>query len=48
MGESAGDYGGRQLHAHIEIRDTLQMIIHRVPKKFLFFRYGTKLCAWRW
>ena len=29
-------------HAHIEIRDTLQMIIHRVPKKFLFFRYGTK------
>lgn len=30
------------LHAHIEIRDTLQMIIHRVPKKFLFFRYGTK------
>lgn len=30
------------LHAKIESRDTLQMIVHRVPKRFLFFRFGTK------
>ena len=28
--------------AHIEVRDTLQMIVHRVPRRFLFFRWGTK------
>lgn len=30
------------LHAQIESRDTLQMIVHRVPRRFLFFRFGTK------
>lgn len=27
---------------HIESIDTLRQIVHRVPRKFLFFRYGTK------
>lgn len=37
-----GEIGGDSIQMHIESRDTLQMIVHRVPKKFLFFRYGTK------
>ena len=37
-----GDIEGDSMRVHIESRDTLQMIVHRVPKKFLFFRYGTK------
>ena len=37
-----GEIEGDSMHVHIESRDTLQMIVHRVPKKFLFFRYGTK------
>ena len=37
-----GTIRGDSFTARIESRDTLQMIIHRVPKKFLFFRYGTK------
>lgn len=37
-----GDIEGDSMRVHIESRDTLQVIVHRVPKKFLFFRYGTK------
>lgn len=37
-----GDIEGDSMRVHIESRDTLQMVVHRVPKKFLFFRYGTK------
>lgn len=37
-----GKIEGDSMQMHIESRDTLQMIVHRVPKKFLFFRYGTK------
>lgn len=37
-----GAIEGDSMQMHIESRDTLQMIVHRVPKKFLFFRYGTK------
>ncbi len=37
-----GTIEGDTLRAHIESRDTLQMIVHRVPKRFLFFRFGTK------
>lgn len=37
-----GDIDGDSMRVHIESRDTLQMVVHRVPKKFLFFRYGTK------
>lgn len=37
-----GEIEGDSMLVHIESRDTLQMIVHRVPKKFLFFRFGTK------
>lgn len=37
-----GTIRGDSFTARIESRDTLQMIIHRVPRKFFFFRYGTK------
>lgn len=37
-----GAIEGDSMQVHIESRDTLQMIVHRVPKRFLFFRYGTK------
>ena len=37
-----GEIEGDSIQMHIESRDTLQIIVHRVPKKFLFFRYGTK------
>lgn len=33
---------GDTFNAHIESRDTLQVIVHRVPRRFLFFRYGTR------
>ena len=33
---------GDTLRAHIESRDTLQVFVHRIPKRFLFFRYGTR------
>lgn len=37
-----GTIEGDTFKAHIESQDTLQMIVHRVPKRFLFFRFGTK------
>ena len=37
-----GEIEGDSMQMHIESRDTLQMIVHRVPNKFLFFRFGTK------
>ena len=37
-----GEIEGDSMQVHIESRDTIQMIVHRVPKKFLFFRFGTK------
>lgn len=37
-----GTIEGDSFSAHIESRDTLQVIVHRVPKRFLFFRFGTK------
>lgn len=30
------------LRANIAIKDTLVQVIHRVPRRFLFFKYGTK------
>ena len=38
----SGELRGDDLTASIESRDTLFQVIHRVPKKFLFFRWGTK------
>lgn len=33
---------GREFIGKIESRDTIVQIVHRVPRRFLFFRYGTK------
>ena len=32
----------REFLGKIESRDTLVQVVHRVPRRFLFFRYGTK------
>jgi len=32
----------KQFSGIIESRDTIEQFVHRVPRKFLFFRYGTK------
>lgn len=32
----------RQFIGKISIRDTIAHVAHRIPKKFLFFRFGTK------
>ena len=32
----------REFSGKIESRDTIVQIVHRVPRRFLFFRYGTK------
>lgn len=37
-----GVLDGENFSAKIESVDTLTHVIHRVPKKFLFFRYGVK------
>jgi hypothetical protein len=33
---------GDWLNVNIQTYDTLQTIVHRIPRKFLFFRWGTK------
>lgn len=33
---------GDSVHCHIASCDTLRQIIHRVPRRWLFFRFGTK------
>lgn len=33
---------GREFIGKIESRDTIVQVVHRVPRRFLFFRYGTK------
>lgn len=37
-----GILDGKNFSAKIQCLDTLSHIVHRVPKKFLFFRFGTK------
>lgn len=37
-----GELRGDTLSAQLESRDTLLQVVHRVPKRFLFFRWGTK------
>lgn len=37
-----GELRGDSLAARMESRDTLLQVVHRVPKRFLFFRWGTK------
>lgn len=33
---------GEDIKIRLQVKDTLQQIIHRVPRKFLFIRWGTK------
>ena len=37
-----GELRGDTLKANFASKDTLLQVVHRVPKKFLFFRWGTK------
>lgn len=37
-----GAIRGEEVHCHIRSVDTLHQVIHRVPRRFLFIRYGTK------
>lgn len=37
-----GELRGESLQAEIACRDTLIQVVHRVPRKFLFIRWGTK------
>lgn len=37
-----GELRKKELSLSIQSTDTLEQIVHRVPKKFLFFRWGTK------
>ncbi len=37
-----GELKGREVSLNVASRDTIVQIVHRVPKKFLFFRWGCK------
>lgn len=37
-----GEIKNKDVNMYINSVDTLKQIVHRVPKKFLFFRFGTK------
>ena len=37
-----GVLDGDTFSAKIESVDTLQQVVHRIPKKFLFIKWGTK------
>lgn len=37
-----GCVGRDSVHCRVESIDTLRQIVHRVPRRFLFFRWGTK------
>lgn len=37
-----GELKGRDVSLNVVSQDTLIQIVHRVPKKFLFFKWGTK------
>lgn len=38
----SGCVRNKQFSGLIESKDTIEQFVHRVPRKFLFFRYGTK------
>lgn len=38
----SGCVKNKQFSGLIESKDTIQQFVHRVPRKFLFFKYGTK------
>ncbi|MEG1886285.1 MAG: DUF6549 family protein, partial [Alistipes sp.] len=37
-----GLIGADSVQCRVESVDTLQQIVHRIPRRFLFFRWGTK------
>ena len=37
-----GTIRGKEVECHIESVDTLRQVVHRVPRRFWFIRYGTK------
>ncbi len=37
-----GQIARDSIHCHIESVDTLLQVVHRIPHRFLFFRWGTK------
>lgn len=37
-----GNIEGNDIKMELRVRDTLKQIVYRVPRKFLFFRWGTK------
>ncbi len=37
-----GELKGREVSLNVASQDTIVQIVHRVPKKFLFFRWGCK------
>lgn len=40
--EIEGEIDGDDVHCNIRSIDTLHQIVHRIPRRFLFIRYGTK------
>lgn len=40
--EIEGEIDGDDVHCNIHSIDTLHQIVHRIPRRFLFIRYGTK------
>lgn len=40
--EVAGEIGADSVRCRVEGTDTLRQIVHRVPRRFLFIRWGTK------
>ena len=42
MGDGRGPYPGRFGGLPVESVDTLRQVVHRVPRRFLFIRFGTK------
>lgn len=42
MGDGRGNSRPRLGGLPIESRDTLRQIVHRIPRRFLFIRWGTK------
>ena len=37
-----GTIRGKEVECHIESVDTLRQVVHRVPRRFLFIKYGVK------
>ena len=40
--EVKGVIKDKDIQLELQVKDTIRQIIHRVPRRFLFFRWGTK------